>query len=68
MKKEVAFFKDKRGKVTAMNLIKFYRSLGYTDKQILEEMKRIKLSRETQNLAKETCMNDVQLGLSEKAE
>jgi hypothetical protein len=41
MKKEVAFFKDRRGVIDAKNMIALYRSLGYTDAQIKEEMLRI---------------------------
>lgn len=46
MKKEIAFFKDKRGAVTAKNLIALYRSLGYTDAQIKQEMLKIKSAQE----------------------
>lgn len=42
MKSEVAFFKDKRGGFSAKNIIALYRSLGYTDAQIKEEMLKIK--------------------------
>jgi hypothetical protein len=51
MKREVAFFKDKRGGFNAKNMIALYRSLGYTDAQIIEEMKRIKAEREAQKPA-----------------
>jgi hypothetical protein len=46
MKKEVAFFKDSRGSFSARNMIALYRSLGYTDKQIKEEMLKLKAERE----------------------
>ena len=46
MKKEVAFFKDRRGGFSAKNLIALYRALGYTDKQIKEEMLKLKAEQE----------------------
>lgn len=46
MKKEVAFFKDRRGKFSANNLIAVYRMFGYSDEQIIEEMRRIQDERE----------------------
>lgn len=42
MKRETAFFRDKRGDFTAKNLLAFYRSLGYTDEQIKEEMLKLR--------------------------
>jgi len=42
MKREVSLNKDKRGAINAKNLIALYRSLGWTDKQIKDEMLRIK--------------------------
>lgn len=57
MKKEVAFFKDHRAKIanaSAADLIKLFRFLGYTDAQIVEEMKKIKQARlEAQKKAQE---------------
>jgi len=46
MKKETAFFKDKRAKPTAENIIALYRALGLTDAQIKEDMNKIKAQRE----------------------
>lgn len=46
MKREIAFFKDKRGSLSAKNIIALYRSLGYTDEQIKEEMLKIKSERQ----------------------
>ena len=47
MKKEVAFFKDKRGGFSAKNLIALYRSLGYTDAQIKDEMLKIRAAQQS---------------------
>lgn len=46
MKKEIYFYKDKRGGFTAENFIKFYKSLGWTNEQIKAEMQRIKKENE----------------------
>ena len=40
MKSEVAFFKDKRAN-TAEHIIRCYRFFGFTDKEIINEMKKI---------------------------
>jgi len=53
MKKEVAFFKDKRNKPNAKNIIKLFRFLGYTDAQIIEEMKKWKANGETSHPAQD---------------
>lgn len=42
MKREVAFFKDKRNGFSAKNILALYRSLGYTDEQIKNEMEKLK--------------------------
>jgi hypothetical protein len=56
MKSEVAFFKDKRASLnSAEALVKLFRFLGYTDKQIIEEFKKIKADREK---AKQEAQND----------
>ena len=58
MKSEVAFFKDKRGKASAANLIKLYRELGYTDEQIVEEMKKILAKRKPQPAALDAAQRE----------
>ncbi len=50
MKKEVAFFKDKRGGFSAKNLIALYHSLGYADAQIKDEMLKIKAAQQARAL------------------
>lgn len=57
MKKEVAFFKDYRNKPNAKNIIKLFHFMGYTDEQIIEEMKKWKAAREAEKINSEpiTC-------------
>ena len=47
MKKSVNFngFKAKHRQITAQNLIELYRKMGWTDDQILAEMKRLQEER-----------------------
>lgn len=45
MKSEVSFFKDRRIK-SGKTLLALYRSIGYSDEQIAEEMRKIKAARE----------------------
>lgn len=54
MKSEIAFFRDKRYRPTAENLIRLYKFLGYTDAQIIQEMKNIKAKREIDKQNKST--------------
>jgi hypothetical protein len=63
MKKEVAFFKDKRNKPNAKNIIKLFRFLGYTDTQIIEEMKKWKANGEASQPAQDD-QRDTGMGFS----
>lgn len=52
MKKEIAFFRDKRYKPSAQNLIDTLLALGYSNKQIIEEIKKAKAIKEAQDQQK----------------
>ena len=54
MKKEIAFFKDKRFRVnSAKAIIDAFRAMGLSDEEIIAEMKKIKEKRQLENKHKQ---------------
>lgn len=64
MKSETAFFKDRRA-MSAKEIIAMYRFLGFTDDEIVTEMKRIKELRRKQ-IGEVTCTDSCEKQIKEE--